>query len=103
MVYWGCTEPGQAATQAIQRLGTLRPVHLIGQGYDMAPEGGRHGPPSAEETTRFLDVARRGGATGASMWVWQSIGPHQWSALAAYPWPPDGPTVRRPHKYGEPR
>lgn len=86
MVYWGCTEPGQAATQAIERLGTLRPVHVIGQGYDMAPEGGRHGPPGAVETTRFLDVARRAGATGASLWVWQSMGAEQWSALAAYPW-----------------
>ncbi|HEX2272241.1 MAG TPA: hypothetical protein VHG90_00010 [Acidimicrobiales bacterium] len=87
MVYWGCTEPGQAAAQTIERLGSLRPVHLIGQGYDMAPEGGRAGPPTAEETTRFLDVARRGGARGASFWVWQSIGAEQWSALAAYPWP----------------
>ena len=87
MVYWGCTEPGAAATQALERLGTLRPVHLIGQGYDMAPEGGREGPPTAEETIRFLDVARRGGAKGASLWVWQSMGPEQWSALSAYPWP----------------
>ena len=93
MVYWGCTEPGQAATQAIERLTTLRPVHLIGQGYDMGPEGGRAGPPSPEETTRFLDVGRRAGAAGASMWVWQSMGPDQWSALAAYPWP--GPAAGR--------
>lgn len=87
MVYWGCTEPGRAATQALDRLLALRPVHLIGQGYDMAPEGGRAGPPSAEETIRFLDVARRGRATGASLWVWQSTGPEQWSALSAFAWP----------------
>jgi len=87
MVYWGCTEPGQATTQALERLSAMRPVHLIGQGYDMAPEGGRAGTPSAEETTRFLDVGRRGGATGASLWVWQSMGAEQWSVLSAFAWP----------------
>ena len=87
MVYWGCTEPGTAATQAIERLGSLRPVHVIGQGYDMAPEGGREGAPTAEETIRFLDVARRGGAKGASLWVWQSMGAEQWAALTNYRWP----------------
>jgi hypothetical protein len=86
MVYWGCTEPGEAATQALERLASLRPVHLIGQGYDMADEGGRSGAPGAAETHRFLDVARRGGALGASFWVWQSIGPEQWNAMAAFPW-----------------
>jgi hypothetical protein len=53
----------------------------------MAEEGGRAAAPDAAETTRFLDVARRGGAVGASFWVWQSTGPQQWSALAAFPWP----------------
>jgi hypothetical protein len=93
MVYWGCAEPGQAATEAVERLSALRPVHLIGQAYDMAEEGGRAAAPDAAETTRFLDVARRGGAVGASLWVWQSIGSQQWSALAAYPWSslPAGP------------
>jgi hypothetical protein len=86
MVYWGCAEPGLAATQALERLAALRPVHLIGQGYNMADEGGRTAAPDAEETHRFLDVARRGGAVGASFWVWQSIGPEQWSALTAFPW-----------------
>ncbi|MGI8778290.1 MAG: hypothetical protein ACR2LJ_13125 [Acidimicrobiales bacterium] len=88
MVYWGCTEPGEAATQAIDRLAAMRPVHLIGQGYDMADEGGRSGPPNGAETARFLDVARRGGAVGASFWVWQSIGDEQWATIAGYPWPP---------------
>jgi hypothetical protein len=87
MVYWGCAEPGQAATEALERLSVLRPVHVIGQAYDMAEEGGRPAPPDAAETTRFLDVARRGGAVGASFWVWQSAGPEQWSAVAGYPWP----------------
>jgi len=88
MVYWGCTEPGEAAAQAVDRLADLRPVHLIGQGYDMADEGGRVGPPNAGETERFLDVARRGGAVGASFWVWQEIGDEQWAAVANFPWRP---------------
>lgn len=86
MVYWGCREPGQAAAQALERLAELRPVHVIGQAYDMAPEGGRAGPPSATETVRFLDVARRRGAVGASFWVWQSTGAEQWEAIAEFPW-----------------
>ena len=87
MVYWGCTEPGEAAAQAIERLSSLKPVHVIGQGYDAGPGGGRAGAPSAQETLRFLDVARRGGAAGASFWVWQSIDGEQWDALAGYNWP----------------
>jgi hypothetical protein len=45
MVYWGCTEPGFATAQAISRLAALRPVHVIGQGYNMADEGGRRPVP----------------------------------------------------------
>jgi hypothetical protein len=87
MVYWGCTEPGAAATQAIERLAALRPVHLIGQGYNMADEGGRRVSPSADETWRFLDVAHGGGAVGASFWVWQEITQEQWGAMADFAWP----------------
>ena len=86
MVYWGCTDPAEAAAQALDRLATLRPVHLIGQGYNMAEDGGRPVAPSAAETVRFLDVASRGGALGASFWVWQEIEPVQWNAMAAFPW-----------------
>jgi hypothetical protein len=95
MVYWGCTEPGAAVEQAVERLATLRPVHVVGQGYDAGPEGGRTGPPSAQETVRFLDVARRDGATGASFWVWQSIQGEQWNALSAFPWPLASAASRR--------
>ncbi|MCU1460686.1 MAG: Peptidoglycan-binding domain 1 protein, partial [Acidimicrobiales bacterium] len=86
MVYWGCTEPGAAAAQAIARLASMRPVHLIGQAYDMGPEGGRRGAPSAAEIRRFLDVVRRGGALGASFWSWQHANPTAWAALTAFPW-----------------
>ncbi|MGH9265321.1 MAG: hypothetical protein ACRD1D_11580 [Acidimicrobiales bacterium] len=87
MVYWGCAEAGRAALQSIERLATLKPVHVIGQGYDAGPEGGRAGAPSPTETVRFLDVARRNGAIGASLWVWQSIGGPQWDALSTFSWP----------------
>lgn len=87
MVYWGCLEPGDATRESVERLASLRPVHVIGQGYDMAPDGGRAGPPSGVETVRFLDVARRSGAVGASMWVWHFTGAEQWDALAAFAWP----------------
>ena len=95
MVYWGCVEPGAAAVQAIQRLSSLRPVHLVGQGYNMADEGGRQVPPSAAETWRFLDVARSGGALGASFWDWQEIGTDQWGALADFSWPSPRRVVQR--------
>jgi hypothetical protein len=95
MVYWGCTEPGAAATEAMARLSTLRPVHVIGQGYNMADEGGRQVAPSGDETWRFLDVARAGGAVGASFWSWQDITQEQWMAMAQYTWPVSQPSVGR--------
>jgi hypothetical protein len=96
MVYWGCIEPGAAAAKSIERLATLRPVHVIGQGYDMYADGrGRAGAPTAHETSRFLDVARRHGALGASFWVWHLMPDEQWDALDAYPWTPRSPTAGR--------
>jgi len=86
MVYWGCSEPGAVTAEALERLSRLRPVHVIGQGYDAGLEGGRPGAPSAGETVRFLDVAIRDGAIGASFWVWQSIGDEQWEAMSSFPW-----------------
>ncbi|MFN2505907.1 MAG: hypothetical protein ABR540_17050 [Acidimicrobiales bacterium] len=87
MVYWACLEPGQTAVQAVERLRTLRPVHVIGQGWDMSFDGGRGAAPDALETSRFLDASRRQGALGGSFWVWHLMGGEQWSALAAFPWP----------------
>ncbi len=87
MLYWSCVEPGADATMALQKLAGLAPVHLIGQAFDMGPYGGRDGPPSGAEIARFLDVARRGGAKGASFWVWQYMTAPEWAALSAYPWP----------------
>jgi hypothetical protein len=86
MLYWSCVEPGAEATMALQKLAGLAPVHLIGQAFDMGPYGGRDGSPSGAEIARFLDVARRGGAKGASFWVWQYMTAPEWAALSAYPW-----------------
>ena len=66
MIYWSCNEPGALVVQSLSRLGRLLPVAPVGQAYDMGSEGGRRGLPSRRETQRFLDVAKRGGAVGAS-------------------------------------
>jgi hypothetical protein len=87
MVYWSCTEPGAAVNAAIVALAHLRPVAPIGQDYNMASEGGRHGLPSGREIWRFLDVARRSGAIGASLYDLESGGRPQLAALSNYPWP----------------
>jgi hypothetical protein len=86
MIYWSCNEPGALVAQALQALGAVLPVHVVGQGYDMGPEGGRAGLPTFAETWRFLDAARRGGAVGASLWTIEQVGPDQWRALSEYPW-----------------
>lgn len=86
MVYWSCTEPGVATRQSIRPLAKLRPVHVIGQSFDMATMGGRHGLPTAREIWRFLDVAKRAGAVGASLYVYDETRRPQWRALTHYPW-----------------
>ena len=89
MVYWECTDPGADARQAVERLSTLRPVHLIGQAYGMADiPGGRVNAPSAAEILRFMTAGRRAGAIGASFWVWNTMDAAEWGALAGYPWRP---------------
>jgi len=86
MVYWSCNEPGATALSALKPLVRMRPVHLIGQSYDMGPEGGRRGMPTAREIWRFLDVAHRAGAIGASLYDYSEARAPQWHALARYPW-----------------
>jgi hypothetical protein len=105
MVYWSCDEPGAAVADSISALAPLRPVVPIGQDYNMASEGGRHGLPSGRAIWRFLDVAHRSGAIGASLYDLESGGRPQLAALAGYPWvapgrPPAassvGPFTHRP-------
>ena len=86
MVYWSCNEPGQLVADSMAGLGRILPVAPIGQGYDMASDGGRSGLPSRAETWRFLDAAKRAGAVGASMWTAETMSAGQYAALAAYPW-----------------
>ncbi|MCU1692701.1 MAG: N-acetylmuramoyl-L-alanine amidase, partial [Frankiales bacterium] len=86
MVYWSCNEPGKLVVQSLSRLSRLLPVAPVGQGYDMGQEGGRRGLPSRAETLRFLDVAKRGGAVGASLWTYEEVRAEQWSALRDYAW-----------------
>ncbi|MFN2590387.1 MAG: hypothetical protein ABR518_06425 [Actinomycetota bacterium] len=96
MVYWGCSDPRDLAREALDRLAPLRPVHLIGQAYNMGPEGGRTKPPSADEILAFLDLGRRKDALGASFWSWQHINNREWRAVARYPWPHPSEPVSRP-------
>jgi hypothetical protein len=86
MVYWSCNEPGELVAQSLRELGALLPVAPAGQGYDMGDEGGRRGVPTRAETWRFLDVAHRGGAIGASLWTVERMGAGQLDALTDYPW-----------------
>lgn len=86
MIYWECTDPGSDATFDIGRLATLRPVHIIGQAYNMASGGGRAVSPSAAEITEFLQAGRQRGAVGASFWVWQSATAEEWGAVATFRW-----------------
>jgi len=86
MVYWECKQPGVAADQAVRRLSSMRPVHVIGQAFDFADVGGRRVAPSAAELERFMTVARQDGALGASFWVWQHMDAEEWGELAAFEW-----------------
>lgn len=86
MVYWECVDPASAAAQAISRLSTLRPVHVIGQAFNMADVGGRVDAPSGAEIQEFLSEAKRAGALGASLWVWQTATSEEWSSLSSYAW-----------------
>ena len=87
MDYWSCQEPGDLTVRSIQALAKFgKPVTVIGQAYDMAGDGGRPGVPTAAETWRFLDSAKRAGAIGASLWTYETSGPAQWVPLTRYSW-----------------
>jgi hypothetical protein len=86
MVYWSCTEPGAATQQAVDRLRSLgRPVHTVGQAYDQGTYG-RRGTPTPLETWRFLDVSKRRGAVGASLYFYDGMRGFTWRAIGAYPY-----------------
>jgi hypothetical protein len=88
MVYWGRQASDVAASQAISFLRRFRkPVAPIGQAFDMGPDGGPKGAPSAGTVTRFIDMARAMGAVGVSFWSWQHTPAHLWRAIDGYGWP----------------
>lgn len=86
MIYWECTDPGADVSFDVARLSTLRPVHIIGQAFNMAATGGRTVAPSGAEITEFLRAGQRAGALGASFWVWQDASAQEWAAVGAYRW-----------------
>lgn len=91
MIYWSCNEPGAATAQAVSRLRTLgKPVNAIGQAYDEG-EYGRRGTPSPKEIWRFLDVAKRQGVAGASLYFYEGMRGPLWQALGGYPWAATAP------------
>ncbi|HVF05427.1 MAG TPA: hypothetical protein VNA20_11365 [Frankiaceae bacterium] len=87
MTYWNCNEPGFEVARSVSRLAAYgKPLHVIGQAFDMGPYGGRRGDPTGREVWRFADVAQRRGVLGVSLYVWQHATAEQFRALGAYPW-----------------
>lgn len=86
MIYWECSDPGADVRLDVSRLATLRPVHIIGQAFNLADVGGRASAPSAAEITEFLQAGRQAGAVGASFWVWQDATAEEWAAVARFSW-----------------
>jgi hypothetical protein len=86
MVYWLNRQPDSDVGQAMDYLVQFgKPIIPVGQAYDGSPEGGRPGPPSAEEINRFMSVADGKGAIGASFWSWQHASAEIWSAITTAP------------------
>jgi hypothetical protein len=88
MVYWGRFRADTVVRESIRYLRRFgKPVAPIGQAFDMGPEGGPKGAPSAGTLVLFMNVARREGAVGVSFWSWQHTPPHLWRAIDGYGWP----------------
>lgn len=96
MVYWECTDPGTDAALDVARLSALRPVHVIGQAFNLASVGGRTVSPSGAEIAEFLSAGRRAGALGASFWVWQEATPEEWATVGGFRWGSPGFRPRPP-------
>jgi hypothetical protein len=86
MVYWLNREPGPDVQGALRDLAPLgKPVFPVGQAYDGAPEGGRHGVPPRAELLSFAEVADLSGAQGISFWSWQAANEQAWEAIRDAP------------------
>ena len=86
MVYWSCTEPGSAVGEAMSALSRAcarwpRSARTSTWAHRRATW-----PALWEEDRRFLDVAYRLGAIGASLYDLEAGGKAQLRALAEYPW-----------------
>ena len=71
MVYWECVDPGSDATQDIARLQTLRPVHVIGEAFELrrGPAAGAVSPSGGRDLPSSWAPAIDAGALGGSFWV----------------------------------
>jgi hypothetical protein len=86
MIYWLNRQPDTDTERALDILRSYgKPLLPVGQAYDGAPEGGRPGPPPAEEIERFIASAREGGARAISFWSWQHASPEIWQAITDNP------------------
>jgi hypothetical protein len=84
MAYWVNRDPATVARQTMIRLRTFKkPVVPIGQAYDPRIDvpSLRWGSPTQRQVQAFLTTARRNGAPGASLWVWQFANRAHWNAL----------------------
>ncbi len=99
MTYWLNRQPDTDVINDVSYLSQFgKPVVPIGQAYDGAREGGRPGPPPAEEIQRFLSAAQQVGAVGASFWSWQHATEAIWGAIETAPefrWEAKAPTELR--------
>ena len=87
MVYWGRRAPDTYAAQSINYLKRFgKPIAPIGQSFDMGPDGGPKGPPSANDVVRFMDQTQRDGSVGVSFWSWQHTPKYLWHTIDTYRW-----------------
>jgi len=84
MAYWYTNSSYVVTRRSILYLQKFhRPVMPLGQGYDQRIDLPSL-PPShpAAELAGFMLAARRLHVQAVSLWVWQTAGPAQWSALS---------------------
>jgi hypothetical protein len=86
MIYWLNRQPETDTWAAFDYLYQFgKPIIPVGQGYDGGPEGGRPGPPPADEIDRFMKASEDKGGIGASLWSWQHVSPEIWYAISDSP------------------
>jgi hypothetical protein len=87
MTYWGRFDPAGTVAESIKFLARYgKDIAPIGQAYNMGPEGGPVGNPSAAQTVAFMETAKRLGATGVSFWSWQHATAVQLHTIRTFRW-----------------